>query len=474
MASLLIKNGYIITPKDDGMQVIENGAIAITEDRIVAMGPTDEVTATFSGDITIDASHHAILPGFIDAHIHTPLSLLRGLAQDVAESEWMHKAVDPFSRHITKESAVIGSKLCVLEALKSGTTCFCDYGYHMSEIVEQVYRPMGVRANVCSTVNELGPQKRESGALYQFDSAVGEKKLRDNRDLINRWHGSENGRITCLFGPQAADMMSKELLLHVKELAAERGLSIHMHVAQGGRERTQMVKRYGKSTVDHLREISYLDSQLIAVHCHDTTPEELQILANSGVRMVGCPGSIGFIDGIVPPLHSYLQAGGIVALGSDQSPPAGNTMLAQMKYAAILNKVKHTDPRVLPAWQVLRMATIDAAKCHGLEFRIGSLELEKKADLILIDLKQFHLTPSLSSPVRNLIPNIVYHANGSEVSTVIVDGKVIVKEGRVVTIDEQAVLKEAQQAAESIANSAEIDYKDIDSPLTEMMRTGKL
>ncbi len=474
MTSLLIKNGYIITPKDGVMQVIENGAIAITEDRIVAIGPTDEVTATHSGDKVIDATHHAILPGFIDAHIHTPLSLLRGVAQDVAETEWMHKAVDPFSRHITKETAIVGSKLCVLEALKSGTTCFCDYGYHMSDIVEQVYRPIGVRANVCSTVNELGPQKREAGELYQFDNAVGENKLRENQDLINKWHGADNGRTTCLFGPQAADMMSQELLLHVRELASERGLSIHMHVAQGGRERAQMVKRYGKSTVEHLREIGYLDSQLIAVHCHDTTPEELQTLANSGVRMVGCPGSIGLIDGIVPPLHSYLQAGGIAALGSDQSPPAGNTMLAQMKYAAILNKVKHNDPRVLPAWQVLRMATIDAARCHGLEYRIGSLELEKKADLILIDMKRPQLIPRLSSPVRNLIPNIVYHANGSEVSTVIVDGKIIVEDGRVVTIDEEQVLQEAQQAAESISNNAEMDYRDIDSPLTEMMRTGKL
>ena len=347
----------------------------------------------------------------------------------------------------------------------------------MADLAQEIYQPVGVRANICSTINELRPERRrEAGELYKFDADTGEKKLQENLDLINKWHGGANGRITCLFGPQGADMCSKELLLHVKELSSEHGLPIHMHVAQGGRERAQMLKRYGKPTIRFLEEIGYLDpkTQLIAAHCHDSTPKELQILAESGAKMIGCPGSIGMIDGIVPPLQSFLEFGGTAALGSDQCPPDGNTMFAQMKYAAILNKVKHRDPTVLPAWKVLRMATIEAAKCLGLDHQIGSLEPGKKADVILLDLNRPHFTPQLRTPVRNLIPNIAYQANGSEVTTVIVDGQIIMENRRVKTLDEVDVIQEAQQAAEDLAEKAEADYIQADSGLVSMMREGKL
>ncbi|MFW9844843.1 MAG: amidohydrolase family protein, partial [Candidatus Thorarchaeota archaeon] len=147
-----------------------------------------------------------------------------------------------------------------------------------------------------------------------------------------------------------------------------------MHVAQGNRERKQMEGRYGKSTIEYLNQLDFIDSNLIAVHCHDASDEELQILAQNGGRMVGCPGSIGLIDGVVPPLHSFRQAGGIAALGTDQGPPDGNNMFTAMRYAAILNKVKHRDPTVLPAERIFKMATLDAARCHGLEM-IGTLGL---------------------------------------------------------------------------------------------------
>ena len=475
MNSILIKHGYIITMKGEGTHVIEDGALAIEQDRIVSVGTTKEVTQEYSGEFVIDASGQAILPGLIDCHIHSTLSLLRGLGQDVAETEWMFGTIAPFRKHFTKEDEIIGSKLCVLEAMKTGTTCFGDYGTYMPDLAQEVYEPFGVRANLCSTINELSPGRRDITKLFQFEPSVGETKLKEGLNLIDKWHGSADGRITCLFGPHAPDMLSKELLLYIKELAQERRLSMHMHVAQSwGREHKQVFERYGKSPVRFLEEIGYLSPQLIAAHCHATTPEELKLLAQSGTRMIGCPGSICLIDGIVPPLWDYISAGGTAALGSDQSPPDGNRMLDQMRYAAISNKIKHQDATVLPAWKILRMATIEAAKCLRLDHQIGSLESGKKADVILLDLNQPHFIPNVRVPVRNLIPNIVYQANGSEVTNVIVDGKIIIENRLVKTIDEAKILQKAQRAAEELAEKATDDFIKADSGLVSMMRDGKL
>jgi 5-methylthioadenosine/S-adenosylhomocysteine deaminase len=344
----------------------------------------------------------------------------------------------------------------------------------MNEIAEKVYETVGVRANLCSTINELGTHKKKANELYTFDVNVGEEKLRDAIDLIRNWHEKAKGRITCHFGPQAADMMSREMLMHIKELSEEMGLHIHIHVAQGGRERSQMIKRYGKSTVAYLKELGYLDENLVAVHCHDATDDELKWMAKSKVRMVGCPGSIALIDGVAPPLHAYVNAGGTAGLGSDQCPPAGHNMLAQMRYAAIVNKIKHTDPTVLPAWMLFRMATIEAAKCHRLDHLIGSIEVGKRGDVILVQLNRPNLTPIVSKPLRNLIPNLVYHATGDEITTAIIDGKIVMENRKVQTMDERTVLNEAQEAADKLTNLGKRDFMEANSMLSRMMRDGLL
>jgi len=401
----------------------------------------------------------------IDSHIHTPESLLRGLAQDVPEKDWMHKTLGPIIRNMTPDDWIIGAKLCVLEAVKSGTTTFCDYSKNMDKIIEEVHKPSGVRANVCTTINEFGDGKRTE-ELYEFDSGAGEKKFKEGVKLVKDWHGKLDGRITCLYGPQAADMMSSELLHKVKEKAIEDGVSIHMHIAQGNRERKQMEGRYGKSTIEYLKSIDFIDSNLIAVHCHDASDEELHVLAQNGGRMVGCPGSIGIIDGIAPPLHSFTQAGGVAALGTDQGPPDGSNMFTAMRYAAILNKVKHRNPTVLPAEQVFRMATIDAAKCHGLE-KIGALGVGMKADLIILRPDVPNLVPVLTGRAKNIIPNLVYNATGNEVRDVIINGQIIMQDGIVKTMDEAQIVAEAQKAAEQLMANSYMDLKEANSPFLD-------
>ncbi|MBS3794536.1 MAG: amidohydrolase family protein [Candidatus Thorarchaeota archaeon] len=470
MSSIIVSNGTVVTPSSKGMKIIEDGAVAIEGSQIEGIGKTFEIESRFSPEIEIDATGKAILPGFVDAHIHTPLSLFRGLAQDVPESEWMTKAIDPLANKMTKKAAITGSKLTVIEGLKAGTTCFCDYATSMADLVKNVYLGAGVRANVCSTINEVGTEKEGKGILYPFDRARGEKRLKENIELVKKWQGAGNGRITCLFGPQAADMLSRDFLLQVRDAAIEYDLPIHMHVAQGQRERGQMMERYGKSTVNFLNEIGYLDDRLIAVHCHDTTKKELALLTKNNVRMVGCPGSIGMIDGIVPPLANFKRLGGVTGIGSDQCPPDGHNMFMEAKYASILSKTKHKDPTALPAWDALRMLTIGGARCHGLHRDIGSIEAGKKADLILIDIERANLVPIVKQPIRNIIPNLILHGKGSEVTTAIIDGKIVLQNGNTTTMDESTILKEAQKTASKLAEVAAEDFVKAGSELLTMKK----
>lgn len=478
MTDILIKNGFVLTMQGEGVGMIEDGAVAIEGGEIVAVGKTREVEKAYGGaDRVYEAGGKAVLPGFVDAHVHTSNTLIRGEGQDVPEIEWMLKTQAPFGRHMKPEHRIIGASLGVLEAVKAGTTCFGEIGGNMAPAAEKVFAPSGVRAHLANTINEIGPGSRpDPHKPYVFFREIGERKLKESIDFIEKWNGAADGRITCMFSPHAADMMSEEFLLEVKAEANSRGMMSHIHIAQGGREAIQIKLRYGTTTVRYLDGIGFLDETVIGAHCHQTTDEEVALLASKGVRYVSCPASIGIIDGITPPLALYIASGGVSAgIGSDQA--SGNNhhnMLVEMKVAALLNKTRHRDPTVLPAWKMLRLATVEGAQTIGLGDSIGSLEPGKKADLIILDLKAPHMTPIITAPIRNIAPNIVYSARGDEVETVIIDGKVVVEDRRVLTMDEEKVVEEAQKASDEITKSAVEDYMAADSLLARAAKKGLL
>ena len=296
------------------------------------------------------------------------------------------------------------------------------------------------------------------GDLYPFDEKKGQRMIESAVAFIHHWQGAAGGRITTMLGPQGADMLSAEQLLQIKEIAAQEGVMIHLHLAQGDREIEQMVKRYGRRTPAFLDEIGYLDEQLLGVHLTEATDEEAQLLARRGVRMALCSGSIGIIDGIVPPARPFKEAGGLVCLGSDQASGNNcNNMFNEMKLTALFNKIKYRDPTVMPAWEVLRMATIEGAQAIGLGHEVGSLEVGKKADLIVVDLSEPNLLPVLQEPVRTIVPNLVYAGTGREVRTVMIDGQIVVRDGEVLTVDDAAIRKEAQIEAQKIARRVAAD-----------------
>ncbi|MDH5443540.1 MAG: amidohydrolase family protein [Hadesarchaea archaeon] len=428
MVDVLIKDGRIIT-MDPQRHVLDRGSVVIEGDKIVSVGKEVKVRA----DTVIDARGKAVLPGLINAHTHLSMTLLRGVADDMELDPWLKTKIWPIEKNLRAEDCYVGALLGCLEMIKSGTTCFADQYFFMEDVARAVEKA-GIRGVLSYGIIEQGdPKKRKS------EIQAGEK-------LVKTCHGMANGRILTMFGPHAPYTCSPECLAQVKELAKKYKVGIHTHIAESKWEVEEIIKKYGKRPVEHLDAIGFLGSEVLAAHCVQLTGQEIRILHDRGVKPVHNPVSNMKIACGVSPVPEMLAAGIPVALGTDGA--ASNNaldMFSEMKFAALLNKVDKFDPTVMPAQSVLEMATVNGARALGLGENLGSLEVGKKADLILVDFRKPHLTP-----LHNVISHLVYSATGSDVDTVIVEGKVIMQGRRVLTLEEDKVLKEAQKAADDL------------------------
>lgn len=469
---LIVRAPHCFTMAGEGVGYQGGVDLVIDAGKIVAIALQAEVAAEYVAEELIELTHHALFPGLIDGHMHTSLAILRGLAQDT--NNWMMYGLGPFSNVTTPAASLAGSRLAIIEAVRNGTTTLGDYSTDMEPVCEFIDR-IGARGNITCTVREARRRVYHPGELYEYDPALGEASLQANLEVFDRWHNRRDGRFKVLLGPQGPDFLSQELLLRVQRLAKERGTKIHMHTQQGDRETYQVVKRYGQRPIAWLQQIGYLDETLIAVHLTDANDDEARVVAESGASMIVCPGSIGIIDGVVPPAVAFQRGGGNVALGSDQAP--GNNchnIINEMKLVALFNKIKYQNPEVMPAWRALRMATIEGARALGLGDLIGSLEVGKRADLIAIDLQQPAMLPLYTHPMRNIVPNLIYSARGDEVALSMVDGRVIFRDGKVLHVDESACLQEAQAFTDSIGEQATPQFLQINGTNLQFMQAGKL
>ncbi len=451
-----ITNTWLITFKGKGLGIIPNGGLGIEDGLISFVGKSSDLDHK-KADRIIDGTNHITMPGLINAHAHTGLTLLRGCAQDLPEIEWMNKGLGPLARCLKKEDLILGSKLAVLEGLRSGTTTFAEYAGLVSSLVQEVYLPLKARVVAIETINEVSSDRAslKPKELYEFDESKGFGALKRANKLFQEFKGTE--LISVMYGPQALDFCSLDLLSDIKQQAIDRDCNIHMHVAQGERERLQIQGRFGtdSTTVKILEKNGLLDDKLVAAHIHDTTIDERSLMVKKGVKMVGCLSSIASIDGIVPPIGQYLKLGGTAALGTDQAPGPGHyNMFQEMRMASILTKIHDNDPTALPPWQSLQLSTIGGAMVLDLASKIGSLEVGKQADIITIDLKKLNMTPIIDKPFRNLIPNLVYSSTGKEVDNVIVHGDLILADTQFPHIDEFTIIKKANERAREIFTEA--------------------
>lgn len=446
---MIIHGGFVVTMEGPGCGILPDGAVGIKGNKIEVVGPADEVMKAHSAHRYVDAKNKAVLPGFVDVHIHSSNAIVRGSAQDLPASEWMFRAILPMLSVATTDDLVKGSLVNLIESVKTGTTTFGDFDIPMVDLVQNHIK-LKTRAVVSDLINDLPKDVTviESGELYPFDPASGNRKLERNRRLVEEYHQSHGGRITCRYGPQAADMCSLEMLREVQALADKQGVDIFMHVAQFAEEEIQCQLRYGKRAIPFLDDIGYLKPNLLAAHLTTALPEELKTVARKCAGMCMCSNSLTIISAILPPAREFLEYGGTVGLGTDQAPGNNcNIMFNEMKFAALLTKLSARDAAVFPAWKILRMATIEAAKALGMEKEIGSLKPGKLADVIVVDLLRPHLTPILDGPVRNIVPNLVYSCRGEEVEMVVIDGVVVVDNHELLTVDEKTAIAEANAAA---------------------------
>ncbi|MDR1978351.1 MAG: amidohydrolase family protein [Synergistaceae bacterium] len=469
---MIVKAPHFFTMAGDGVGYQTGTAMLVNGGKIAGFADSARVDAEYAAEETLLLERHAVLPGFIDAHMHTGLAIARGLAQDT--NNWMMYGLQPFDNVIGQSARDAGSRLAIVEAVRAGTTTLGDYEHQMDEVCAFI-KKIGARGHVTQLIREAKRRVYDPGELYEYDPAMGETAFNRCLALYDRWHGEADGRIRILFGPQGADFLSLELLLKIQKAAKERKTKIHMHVQQGDRETYQIEKRYGKRPIAWLSDAGYLDDTLIAVHLTDANDDEAAVVARSGAGMIVCPGSIGIIDGVVPPSTAFQDAGGNCGLGSDQAP--GNNchnIISEMKSVALFNKIKYKNPETMPAWRALRMATIEGARAIGLSESIGSLEEGKRADFIAVDLKKPTMLPVYTAPMRNIVPNLVYSARGDEVALSAVDGRVIYRDGRVLAVDEETVIGDLENFVPDIGRDATEEFWRIHGTNAEFMEKGRL
>lgn len=468
---MIVKAPFFYTMQGEGVGFQSGVAMIVDGSKIMDFVPLDKVDQAYEAEEVLNMDHHAIFPGFIDAHMHTSDNIFRGLAQDT--NSWMMYGLQPFSNAGRKEERIAAGRLAIVEAIKAGTTTLGDYHQGMDETCKFIDKT-GARGNITQLIRAAKQKVYKTGELYEFVDEDGEKSLNENIELFEKWH-NKNGRMRILFGPQGADFVSPELLLKIQKAAKERNTKIHMHVQQGDRETYQIVERYGKHPTEFLDDLGYLDSTLIAVHLTDCNDEEAALIAERGAGMIVNPASIGIIDGIVCPSVAFQNAGGNVALGSDQAP--GNNchnIIHEMKNVCLFNKIKFGNPEVMPAWRALRMATIEGAKAVGVDDIVGSLEPGKQADFIAVDLDTISMMPVYTYPMRNIVPNLVYSARGREVVLSVVAGKVIMRDQKLLNVDEQQLIEEVKKYPEEVGKRAAKEFFEIHGTNAQFMEEDKL
>lgn len=480
MYDKLITGGHLLTMTGDGAGFIHDGAVAIDGRKIVAVGPRAEVEANDEAREVIDATDRLVMPGLIDAHMHSAAVLGRGWAQEVAT--WMASAYAPMLKHSNPAHEPLGTLVALIEGVMSGTTTFGDYESPMTELIKSHIK-MGSRSVLCNGISALNWANRDQwlaegwqpGDPTPLDDDAFERSFREELALYDEWNDHDDGRIKVIFGPHAADFLSKEHLLKIQEEARKRGSLLHLHTAQDERENNATLQRYGLRAVPFLDSIGLLAPDLIAVHLSTATEDEVKLVAERGARMICCSNSIGIIDGVMPPIATFKEAGGVAGLGSDQAP--GNNshnVFSEMRATAMYAKIAAGSPLPMPAWSVLRSATIEGAQVLGIDDRVGSLEAGKDADLIMLDLTKPPLAPVLLEPARNLVPNLVYAETGRNVTLTMVAGQIIYRDGQFTNIDFTEVHRDLQAASAELQHQTVADPSISDVPVVQLTREGKI
>ena len=454
---MLFTNATIIT-MNPTRAIITGGAIAIKDNRIAAVGKTDALLRQYSGDQVIDVKGKLIIPGLIDTHVHLAQALIRGCADDMALIQWLRERVWVLQGNFTHDDGYVSARLCIAEMLKSGTTTFLEsmlahrYGF---DGIARAVDESGIRACLAGIVMDIGTYATQSSSMHPGMVESRETSLFGVLDMHSKWHGAANDRVHVWFGPRTPGGVSSELYREMSDYAHQRDMGITMHLAEVEADKIFLNEKYGLSPVYYAESVGLLGPKTVLVHMVWLARADIDKLAETRTSVSHNPSSNSKLASGVCKVPQMLASGVNVALGCDGGPSNNDyDLVREMKLAAIIHKAVTNNPLIVPAETVLEMATINGARALGLEQEIGSLEAGKKADLVVIDLNRLHTTPS-----PNPISSLVYAATGAEVDTVVIDGRIVVEHGQLLTMDENEVMEQAHQHAGALYRRAGIEIK---------------
>jgi len=427
----------------DERNAVVAGDLLIRDGRIASIGEPG-----LAADLVIDAEGCAVLPGFVQTHIHLCQTIFRGAADDLPLLDWLKKRVWPMEAAHDAASIKASARLGVAELIKGGTTCALTMEtVNHTEEVFRVVEQSGFRATVGKCMMDKGDDV--PAALHENTDASIDQSLA----LIAAWHGKAQGRIRYCFAPRFALSCTGELLARVGKLANEHGVMVHTHASENRNECGLVESETGLRNVNYLHSLGLSGRHVVLAHCVHLDATEFQILVNTQTNVAHCPSSNLKLGSGIAEITSMLDQGISVSLGADGAACNNRLdMFTEMRTMALLQKAMH-GPEVIPARQALRIATIEGAKALGLEKEIGSLVIGKRADVAVVKLDGLHSTPGLSDPISAL----VYSAQTSDVQSVVIDGQVVMRDRELLTLDEHGVVQDANRQRSELMKRAGID-----------------
>src|SRR5712671_6845454 len=434
---MLVAGGTVVTMNAE-RRIIEDGAVAINGDTIVAVGSRANIEAKYAAAQTINAKGKLVLPGFINGHTHVPMTLFRGLHDDVTLDEWLRKYIFPAeAKNVTEEFVRWGTRLAAAEQIRGGVTTFADM-YYFEDAVAEETKAAGMRGVLGETFIDFpAPDNRSNAAMLAY-----------TEKFLQKWQGDP--LIHAAPAPHSIYTCSQKTLQDAAALARKYHAPILIHVAEMKKELDDSLKNNGMSPVQYLEKIGVLGPDVVAAHCIFVDEADRKTLVQRQVGCVHNPSSNMMIASGVSPVPEMRTAGIAVGLGTDG--PAGSNndldLMEEIDLAAKLAKITKLDPLALNAKAVVEMATIDGARALHMEKEIGSLEKGKKADLVLIDLDEPNAVP-----LYDVYAQIAYALKGSDVRTVIIGGKIVMRDRKLLTVNEAAAIAKAREYKKKIAAS---------------------
>lgn len=441
------KNGYILTMNDTN-QVYANGELLVENDKIIAVGKVDPALIKPNAEV-IDLHGKYILPGFVNTHVHTSQQISRGVGDDVDFMTWLHKRMWPFESNMTEEDSYISTLMCSLELIRSGVTSFAEPGGQFVSGMARATKESGLRGKLAKSVMDCG---EGLPAIWQKTM---QEELDQQIEDLEKYHNTADGRVQVWFGLRTIFNNTDDLIVKTKELADKYNVGIHMHVAEAKSEVEYTKEIYGEPTVTHLHKLGVLDKNLLAVHTVWLTNEEIDLFKKYDVKVSHNPASAMRVLGFAK-IPQMLNKGVCVSIGTDGASSSNRMdMVDEMWLTSLIHKGWRLDSTVVPSEDILCMATKNGARALLDDHLYGSLEAGKKADLIIIN-------PYGASmmPVNDPIAALVTAMHSTNIESTMCDGKWLMRDRKILTLDEDAIIREAQEHAEAIYKRAGIVLPD--------------